>query len=224
MLIIDCIYIIYIGIHSTIGDPWNRPNLLSAIVSNKEEYSFLKYMHPVGRLDADTSGLLLFSKDGQLTQYLLNPNNQIPRVYEAIVIGNITKELESILKQQLNDGVVTSDGKFSAQLIEAFSIEQIQTIIKYNNNMTTTDDYITHMQSMYNISRENIIAIMNNSMELLNQEKTISNDTIKNNITLSTTISCVKLSCTEGKYRMVQYYLLHIILSIYYIFINHIYI
>ena len=42
-------------------------------------------MHPVGRLDADTTGLLLFSNDGQLTQSLLCPMTKILRVYEAYV-------------------------------------------------------------------------------------------------------------------------------------------
>jgi len=87
-----------IGIHSTIGDPYNRLNLLSLY----NEYSYLQYMHPVGRLDADTSGLLLFSKDGYLTQYLLNPSNQISRVYEAIVIGNINEEQKGSIKKALS--------------------------------------------------------------------------------------------------------------------------
>jgi 23S rRNA pseudouridine2605 synthase len=59
-------------------------------------------MHPVGRLDADTSGLLLFSKDGMLTQYLLSPSNEVPRVYEAIVVGNIDEEKKDFIKNTLN--------------------------------------------------------------------------------------------------------------------------
>jgi pseudouridine synthase len=47
----------------------------------------LKVLHPVGRLDADSSGLLLFSSDGQLTRVLLNPSYQVPRGYEAVVEG-----------------------------------------------------------------------------------------------------------------------------------------
>jgi len=47
-----------VGIISTIGDPWNRSDLTVAI----DEFPVLKKMHPVGRLDSDTSGLLLFSR------------------------------------------------------------------------------------------------------------------------------------------------------------------
>lgn len=75
-----------VGVHSAMGDDkWGRDNLetLSA------EHSFLRGMHPVGRLDADTSGLLLFSADGKLTQLLLHPSTGVVRQYEALVVGEV---------------------------------------------------------------------------------------------------------------------------------------
>ena len=65
------------------SDEWNRRSLEDLHL----RYPFLKSMHPVGRLDADTSGLLMFSSNGALTQILLSPNNYISREYEAIVDG-----------------------------------------------------------------------------------------------------------------------------------------
>lgn len=47
-----------VGMQSTIGDPLNRLNLQNITESDP----ILKLYHPVGRLDADTSGLLLFSR------------------------------------------------------------------------------------------------------------------------------------------------------------------
>jgi 23S rRNA pseudouridine2605 synthase len=44
---------------------------------------------PVGRLDADTEGLLLLTDDGPLTNYLLHPRYEIPRVYDAQVEGRV---------------------------------------------------------------------------------------------------------------------------------------
>ncbi len=42
---------------------------------------------PVGRLDRDSEGLLLFTNDGQLTQRLLHPSHQVDKVYEVTVTG-----------------------------------------------------------------------------------------------------------------------------------------
>lgn len=85
-----------------------------------DSHLILKQMHPVGRLDADTTGLLLFSREGKLTQTLLNPSTKIDREYEALVEGKVN--LLS-LKEKLAQGVVTSDGTFPAVLLESFTFD-----------------------------------------------------------------------------------------------------
>jgi 16S rRNA U516 pseudouridylate synthase RsuA-like enzyme len=94
-------------------------------------------MHPVGRLDYDTSGLLLFSSDGKLTQQLLHPNHEIEKEYVALVVGKVDLgDSTDTLKEQLAQGVTTSMGAFPADLLEAKSIpkekvkETIDEIIK----------------------------------------------------------------------------------------------
>lgn len=76
--------------------------------------------HPVGRLDQDTSGLLLLSRDGQLTQRLLNPAREVPRIYVAVVEGNVAKaDADGLgVAQKLQQGVRTSDGIFPADVHE----------------------------------------------------------------------------------------------------------
>lgn len=71
-------------------------------------------MHPVGRLDYDSSGLLLFSSNGGLTQTLLHPRHKTPKEYAAVVAGKVD---QATLQQQLQTGVATSDGIFSAELV-----------------------------------------------------------------------------------------------------------
>ena len=63
-----------IGVHSTLSDDRGRPDL-AAVAPRKA--------HPVGRLDADTSGLLLFSSDGALTHKLLSPRAAVEKEYVA---------------------------------------------------------------------------------------------------------------------------------------------
>jgi 23S rRNA pseudouridine2605 synthase len=93
-------------------DKWNRPDLSYLM----KAYPFLRNMHPVGRLDADTTGLLLFCREGLLTRILLDPLSGIKRMYEAIVLGDVDF---SVLSKVLAGGVATTDGVFSAHLLEA---------------------------------------------------------------------------------------------------------
>lgn len=72
----------------------------------------LANMHPVGRLDMDTTGLLLYSSHGGLTNYLLGSN--ISREYIALVSG-IPEE--STLEDQLSSGVTISSGVVTAKLL-----------------------------------------------------------------------------------------------------------
>ena len=71
-------------------------------------------MHPVGRLDYDTTGLILFSLDGQLTQSLLHPKRGIEKEYLATVQGDVNEEL---LSKKLSEGVKTSEGVHKAKLL-----------------------------------------------------------------------------------------------------------
>ncbi len=56
-------------------------------------------VYPLGRLDYDSSGLLLLSNDGELMQKLLHPSNEITKVYEVTVNKIITRaEIERLQK------------------------------------------------------------------------------------------------------------------------------
>lgn len=65
---------------------------------------------PVGRLDYDSSGLLLLTNDGELTERLLHPRYQIPRTYHAKVAGTPSPEALQALRKgvRLQDGTLTA--------------------------------------------------------------------------------------------------------------------
>ncbi len=95
------------GVVSTLRDPFGRADLSTVLPPE-----FRGQYHPVGRLDADTSGLLLFSRSGALTQWLLHPRRAIQRRYEATV----QIEPDNRLVERLNEGVETSLGRFTAEV------------------------------------------------------------------------------------------------------------
>ncbi len=95
------------GTHCTVGDPIGRRSLTEAA------HELLDLgLHPVGRLDADTSGLLVFARDGQLTQRLLHPRHKVYKTYRATVEGVISPGLV----ERMAEGVETAHGIHPARV------------------------------------------------------------------------------------------------------------
>lgn len=89
------------GVLSTCTDPWQRSTVLDLLPESLKEGHGI---HPVGRLDADSTGALLLTNDGALTFYLTHPRHHIPKTYEVWVEGYPD---ESVL-QQWRQGVMLS--------------------------------------------------------------------------------------------------------------------
>ncbi len=78
-------------------------------------------IYPVGRLDYDTTGLLILTNDGELANILMHPQNNIPKTYLARISGLLTKEDIAKLKNGLViDGrkVITSNFKIKSKNFE----------------------------------------------------------------------------------------------------------
>jgi pseudouridine synthase len=72
------------GVVSTCTDPWGRTTVIDLLPS---ELTVGQGLHPVGRLDADSTGALLVTNDGDLTYLLTHPRHHIPKTYEVWVAG-----------------------------------------------------------------------------------------------------------------------------------------
>ena len=88
------------GYVTTSHDQFGRPDVTQLVpIPNVRLY-------PVGRLDYQTTGLLLLTNDGDLAYALTHPSARVPKVYLALVAGEITSEEIS----RLEKGVVLEDG------------------------------------------------------------------------------------------------------------------
>ncbi|MEO1619719.1 MAG: pseudouridine synthase [Cyanobacteria bacterium J06632_3] len=72
------------GVVSTCKDPQGRRTVLNLLAPSLQSGSGI---HPVGRLDTDSTGALLLTNDGQLTYQLTHPRHQMPKVYRVRVKG-----------------------------------------------------------------------------------------------------------------------------------------
>ena len=94
-----------LGVLSAMSDPQGRPNL-GDFVANREERLF-----HVGRLDADTEGLILMTNDGELANRLSHPRYEVPKTYLVEVAGPVARDLGKRLRAgiELDDGVASVD-------------------------------------------------------------------------------------------------------------------
>lgn len=91
---------------TTTSDERGRKTVMELIQQATDQRVF-----PVGRLDRNTTGLLLFTNDGELTQHLTHPSNKVKKVYEVTLDKDLSMEdMEKIAKGvELEDGLASAD-------------------------------------------------------------------------------------------------------------------
>jgi len=105
------------GYVTTVRDPQGRPVVTDLVPDDVRLY-------PVGRLDADVEGALLLTNDGALTNHLLHPRYEVPRVYEALVEG-VVRAADLPRWQR---GVTLEDGRAVPLAVE---------LLRHGENATT---------------------------------------------------------------------------------------
>lgn len=111
------------GVQSTMQDDMGRP-CVGDMVAEKTA-SGQRLFH-VGRLDADTEGLLILTNDGELANRLMHPKYEVSKTYLATVLGEADKGLVRTLK----DGIELDDGMAKADLVQIVDKNQGMSLIR----------------------------------------------------------------------------------------------
>ena len=109
------------GVVSTAKDTHGRPTVVSLIRGERAR------LYPVGRLDADTTGLILLTNDGELANQLTHPKFQVPKTYVAEVTGGFVPEARL---RQMREGVELEDGKTAPAQVRQVDAGVLQITIR----------------------------------------------------------------------------------------------
>lgn len=96
------------GYITTVSDPEGRPTVMDLIPDLKQR------LYPAGRLDYDSSGLLIMTNDGELTYKLTHPKKEVDKKYRALVKGEVTEDdFDKFRSGMVIDGKKTSPAEIS---------------------------------------------------------------------------------------------------------------
>lgn len=102
------------GVISSVSDDKGRKTVIDLLPQVKER------IYPVGRLDWDTSGILILTNDGDFTDEMIHPRNEIDKVYVARVKGIANKEkLRPLTKGIAIDGKKTKPAIYNIIKVDA---------------------------------------------------------------------------------------------------------
>jgi 23S rRNA pseudouridine2605 synthase len=114
-----------LGVVSTAQDTHGRPTVVALVPTTGLR------LYPVGRLDADSSGLILLTNDGELANRLSHPSFQVPRTYRATLGG---RSVDEGAIRRLRAGVELDDGPTAPALVRRIGPHEIELTIHEGRN------------------------------------------------------------------------------------------
>jgi 23S rRNA pseudouridine2605 synthase len=114
-----------LGVLSTAADPFERPTVVSLVPSGGLR------LYPVGRLDADSGGLILLTNDGELAHRLTHPSFEVAKTYRVTVAGGAVGERELAM---LREGLELDDGPTAPAEVRRLNAETLQITIREGRN------------------------------------------------------------------------------------------
>jgi 23S rRNA pseudouridine2605 synthase len=107
------------GVVSTAADTHGRPTVVELIRSESRR------LYPVGRLDAETTGLLLLTNDGELANLLTHPRYGVEKVYRA----RLKPDIRQASLEALRSGVRLDDGFARAARVRELSAGRVEIVL-----------------------------------------------------------------------------------------------
>ena len=114
-----------LGVISTARDTHGRPTVLSLVPDCDMR------LYPVGRLDADSSGLILLTNDGALANRLTHPSFEVPKTYRATLAGGA---IGQAALSALRAGVELEDGRTAPARVDRVGAREIEITIHEGRN------------------------------------------------------------------------------------------
>jgi 23S rRNA pseudouridine2605 synthase len=111
------------GVVSTAREPGRRPAVVELVASEARLY-------PVGRLDADSTGLLLLTNDGELANRLTHPRYGVAKAYRA----ELRRPPADADLQRLRDGVDLDDGPTAPAEVRRLGEREIEVVLREGRN------------------------------------------------------------------------------------------
>jgi 23S rRNA pseudouridine2605 synthase len=112
------------GVVSTAKDPGGHPTVVQLVPSERRLY-------PVGRLDFDSTGLILLTNDGELANRLMHPRYEVPKTYRAQVTPSPVSEASLT---RLREGVELDDGPTAPAGVRRLAPARIEITIREGRN------------------------------------------------------------------------------------------
>jgi 23S rRNA pseudouridine2605 synthase len=112
-----------VGVVSTAREPGARTPVVDLVETEARLY-------PVGRLDLDSSGLLLLTNDGELANLLTHPRYEVPKAY----VARLAKPIGERELKRLRGGVELEDGPAAASEIKRLGEREIEIVLREGRN------------------------------------------------------------------------------------------
>jgi 23S rRNA pseudouridine2605 synthase len=107
------------GVICTSHDPQGRPSALTLVPTAERVFC-------VGRLDADTMGLLILTNDAELTNLLTHPRYKVPKTYVARVAGHVDEQATERLKK----GIWLAEGRTGEAIVKVLKSGRDESLLE----------------------------------------------------------------------------------------------